>query len=176
MEQIDYTKLSEEAMKQLSKHGAFLNTRYNQQDNCMTISWASIGTIWGKPVMIIAVRYSRYTYKLIDKSEVFTINIPKLGEFKEQLSFCGSKSGRDYNKFKECNFKIKQGTSVNVPIIKGCNIYFECKVIYKQAMEPGLIDNSIKDVYYNGNDDYHVLYYGEILACYKDDGEKNGEN
>jgi len=168
MTQISYTQLSEEAMKQLSKNGAFLTSKYNEEINTMTISWASLGTIWAKPIMTIAVRYSRHSYNLIDNANQFTVSIPEFGQLKEQLAFCGSKSGRDYNKFEKCGFKAKKAKEVETPIIDKCSIHFECKIIYKQAMEPGLIDESIKKTYYSANNDYHVLYYGEIVACYKD--------
>ena len=168
MSKVNYTQLSKEAMEQLSVNGAFLTTKYNDEVNTMTISWATIGTIWSKPIVTVAVRYSRHTYKLIDKANEFTISIPALGNLKEQLAFCGSKSGRDYNKFEKCNLSIKEAKKINTPVIEKCKIHFECKTIYKQAMEPGLIDQSIKKTYYNQNNDYHVLYYGEIVSCYKE--------
>lgn len=166
MENLAYTKLSEQAMSQLGKNGAFLITKDGQVLNAMTISWASIGTIWSKPIMTVAVRYSRFTYPIIDKAKEFSISIPKQGEMKSELAFCGSKSGRDYDKFSECNLTAGTAREISTPIIKECKIHFECKVVYKQAMEPGLVDESIKKTYYNSLNDYHVLYYGEIVDCY----------
>lgn len=167
MEKLAYTKLSEQAMSQLGKNGAFLITKNGQVLNTMTISWASIGTIWSKPIMTVAVRYSRFTYPLIDKVGEFVVSIPSQDEMKSELAFCGSESGREYDKFKECHLTAFAARKINTPIIKECKIHFECKVVYKQAMEPGLIDEAIKKTYYNSSNDYHVLYYGEIVACYE---------
>ncbi|MBN2851217.1 MAG: flavin reductase family protein [Clostridia bacterium] len=164
----NYMTLSGEAMEQLSKNGAFLTTKHGENLNTMTISWASLGTIWNKPVMIVAVRYSRHTYKLIDQSNQFTVSVPALGEKKKELAFCGSKSGRDYNKFNECGLVLKDSQKISTPVIEGCQIHFECKTVYKQAMEPGLVDEGIKKTFYDSNDNYHVIYYGEIVACYKE--------
>ncbi len=167
MEKLAYTKLSEQAMSQLGKNGAFLITKNGKETNAMTISWASIGTIWSKPIMTVAVRYSRHTYHLIDKAMEFTVSIPSKGDMKKELAFCGTKSGRDYDKFSECNLTAIKAKKINTPTIKECKIHFECKVVYKQAMEPGLVDKSIKETYYNSANDYHILYYGEIVECYE---------
>lgn len=168
MKKEKYTELSKEAMEQLSGNGAFLTTKYGDDVNTMTISWASLGTIWNKPVMIVAVRYSRHTYKLIDKSNQFTVSVPEFGQMKKELSFCGSKSGRDFNKFEECQLELKAAYDVDTPVISGCKFHFECRTVYKQAMEPGLVDDGIKKTFYDSNDNYHVIYYGEIVACYKE--------
>ena len=57
------------------------------------------------------------------------------------------------------------GKVIDTPIIDECDLHYECKVVYKQAMEPGLLDENINKNYYS-NHDYHVIYYGEIVASY----------
>lgn len=131
----------------------------------MTIGWANFGVMWGLPVATVAVRYTRHTYELINKSGVFTISIPSQNALKKELAFCGSKSGRNLDKFKETGLTPLAGRKVDVPVIGECGMHFECKVIYKQAMEPALIDAKIDDKFYSGND-FHVLFYGEILENY----------
>ena len=164
-----YTEVIKEAAEQLSRGGAFLTTGYEDNINTMTISWAAMGRIWDKPILIVAVRYSRYTYKLIDNSEQFTVSFPAPGKLGKELVLCGTKSGRDMDKFEECGFKPLEAATVVAPLIDKCKIHMECKVVYKQAMEPGLIDRSIKKTFYNSNDNYHVMYYGEITACHVDE-------
>ena len=161
-----YTEVIKEAVEQLSKGGAFLTTGYEDEINTMTISWATMGRIWNKPLLTVAVRYSRHTYKLIDNSNQFTVSFPASGTLSRELALCGTKSGRDMDKFSECGFKPLEAATVVAPLIDKCRIHLECKVVYKQAMEPGMIDKSIKKTFYDGNDDYHVLYYGEITACH----------
>ena len=58
------------------------------------------------------------------------------------------------------------GKSVKAPIIKECDMHYECKVIYKQAMEPATIDSEIDGRFYKNNN-FHVMFYGEILEAYK---------
>jgi flavin reductase (DIM6/NTAB) family NADH-FMN oxidoreductase RutF len=155
----------DEIISQLSEGGVFLNSSHNGNINTMTIGWACFGFIWNKPVVTVAVRYSRHTYELINESGVFTISVPAYNVLKKELTFCGSRSGRDYDKFKETGLTLVSGRKVDVPVIGECGMHFECKVIYKQAMEPALIDAKIDEKFYKGND-FHVLFYGEILDFY----------
>ncbi len=151
--------------KQLSNGGAFLTTKVDDKINTMTIGWASIGTIWGKPIMTVYVRYSRNTYGLLEKAKEFTVSVPIIKELKEELMVCGTKSGRDIDKFTKCNLTAQKSKEIDTPIIGECQLHFECKVVFQQAMEPALVDSEIKDRFYKNND-YHIMYYGEIKACY----------
>lgn len=160
------TDVIQEAAEQLSLGGAFLTTGYEDKINTMTISWAAMGQIWNKPVIIVAVRYSRHTYNLIDKSNQFTVSFPNRGELAKELALCGSKSGRDIDKFEECGFEPLEAATVVAPLIDKCKIHLECKVVYKQAMEPGNLAQPLKKTFYASNNDYHVLYYGEVTACH----------
>ncbi|MFP4456437.1 MAG: flavin reductase family protein [Clostridia bacterium] len=162
---INYQDVSPELIKRLNK-GVFLTTSNSGEHNTMTIGWATIGRIWNKPVLMVAVRYSRHTYKLLEASKEFTVSIPEEGSMREELSFCGTKSGRDFDKFSEYSINIEMGNKVNVPIISDCQHHLECKVIYQQAMEPGTLEEESKNRFYEKNNDYHVLFYGEILDCY----------
>lgn len=163
------TDVIEEAVKQLSKGGAFLTSAYEGEKNTMTISWAAMGRIWNKPVVIVAVRYSRHSYNFIDGSGEFTVSFPATGQLAEELAFCGTKSGRDIDKFNECGFEAIEAATVAAPMIDKCRIHIECKVVYKQSMEPGNLNEQIKKTFYKPGDDYHVLYYGEVTACHIDE-------
>ena len=75
-------------------NGAFLIVSDGgQRTNIMTIGWAQIGFIWGKPVMTVLVRPSRYTHGLLEKAGYFTVCVPPEGKLRKELAFCGSKSG-----------------------------------------------------------------------------------
>lgn len=164
IERINYKQFAAEGLKQLEK-GAFLTVKDGDRVNTMTIGWGSISYIWGKPIFMVAVRYSRHTYKIIEASKEFTVSIPLKNNLKKELAYCGSRSGRDVNKFEECNLEMLDGQKLSTPIIGNCELHFECKVVYQQAMEPSTIDEGIKKRYYS-NDDYHVLYFGEIVDTY----------
>lgn len=153
------------SMDYLHKSGAFLTVKAEDKVNTMTISWGSIGFMWAKPVFMILVRPTRYTYELIEKSGNFTVSIPFGKDMKKALSICGTKSGRDTDKSSLANLSYIDSEEVDSPIVEGCNMYYECKIVYKQEMNPSLIqEEKLKYLY---NDDYHILYYGEIVNSYE---------
>ena len=163
LKEINYTDYANKAVAILSK-GAFLNTSANGKNNTMTIAWGSIGFMWGTPVFTIMVRKSRYTHEILAKNPEFTVSIP-LKEMKEALKICGTKSGRNCDKFAEANLTANPGQKVNAPIIEGAGLHFECKVVYQQDMKKEDLDPAVADRWYKDND-YHTLYYGEIIAAY----------
>lgn len=165
MKKVDFKKYSPQVMEQMSKNGVFLNTKQGDRINTMTIGWGTIGVFWGKPVFTVAVRVSRHTYDLINGSGEFTVSVPMDDKLKKALAFCGSKSGRSVDKFAECGISSKDGISVNSPCIEECALHYECKVIYKQSMEPGLILSDAVLKFYSGGD-FHMVFYGEIQGCY----------
>lgn len=87
----------------------------------MTIGWGNVGIVWGKPIFMVAVRYSRYTYDLIEKAKDFTVSIPLKNNLKKELTYCGTYSGKDVDKFKECNLKLKKGRKVVSLLLKTVN-------------------------------------------------------
>ena len=88
-----------ETLDVLGKPGLLLvSTDADGKPNAMTIGWGTVGIIWGKPIFVVLVRPSRYTYGLMEQTEDFTVNVPS-AELREAVAFCGSKSGRDYDKF-----------------------------------------------------------------------------
>ncbi|MDR7869348.1 MAG: flavin reductase family protein [Tissierellaceae bacterium] len=164
IQNIKFNEYSTEALEQLKK-GAFLTVQDGEQLNTMTIGWGSISYIWNKPIFMVAVRYSRHTYNLLENAKEFTVSIPLKNDLKKELAFCGTKSGRDVNKIEHCNLSIADGQKVSTPIISDCELHYECKVVYQQAMEPSTLDKDIRKRSYSTND-YHVLYFGEIVDAY----------
>ena len=65
---------------------------------------------------------------------------------------------------------MANGRIVETPIISDCELHFECKVIYKQAMEPNSIPKDILKRNYTNND-FHVIFYGEIVDSYMIKGD-----
>lgn len=162
---LDFTMELEKGMECLHSKGAFLTARNDDKVNVMTISWGAVGFIWGKPVFQALVRKSRYTYDFIEKSNEFTISIPMNEQMKDALAICGTKSGRDVDKFKEAGMKTAASNKVEAPVIDGCNLYYECKVVFKQEMDLEKLDEELKNKFY-GSNDIHTMYYGEIVDCY----------
>lgn len=150
--------------EQLSKGGVFLTTKSDSDLNTMTIGWGGITNFWAKPTFIVPVRQSRHTYQIIDNVQEFTVSVPLEVDMRKALAYCGRNSGRDGNKFEATGIKTSPGKIISTPIIEQCDLHFECKIVYKQPMDPKYLNQAINDKWYP---DYHTLYYGEIIACYK---------
>lgn len=164
MKEVTFQQLSEDYLTQLVQ-GAFLTVKKGDAVNTMTIGWGNVGRIWNKPILMVPVRYSRHTYTMIDDVQSFTVSVPVNKDLKNALALCGSKSGRDTDKIAEANLTLADAQSVDTPIISDCDLHIECKIVYKQAMEPGTLDADIRDAQY-AKGDFHVMYYGEILKAY----------
>ncbi len=94
--------------------------------NIITISWT--GTINTDPAMCyISVRPSRYSYHIIKETKAFVINLTTK-DLAKQTDWCGVKSGKDFDKFKEMNLTPEKADHVNAPMIAECPISIECEV------------------------------------------------
>lgn len=164
--EVAYNQYANQLTEILSK-GAFLTTMVDGSINTMTIAWGSIGFMWGKPVFMAMVRPSRFTYECIEKSNEFTVSIP-FKDMSKALGICGSKSGRNTDKLAEANLSTVAGKKISTPVIADCGLHYECKVVYKQKMIPEQLTADLQEKWY-ANDDYHTLYFAEILATYIDE-------
>ena len=163
--EIDTFQYVIETNKLMRKEGILLVAEgKNKKPNTMTIGWGFLGTMWRKPVFVVAVRHSRHTFRLMEESESFTVCLPAKG-MSDALEVCGTKSGRDINKFEKFGYTAEYGKMVDAPYIKECPVHFECKIIYKDDIAPGVLPKELEaDVYPNKN--MHMLYYGEIIGTY----------
>ena len=163
MQLLDYMAEADDIIAKI-KAGAFLTVHAGDRLNTMTIGWASIGFCWRKPVFMVAVRDSRHTFGLIEKAAEYTVSVPD-GDMKKAIMYCGTKSGRDGDKLAACGLKTLDGQQVACPVIDIPGIHFECRIIYKSAMDPSHLAADLKSLY--PEKDYHTLYFGEIVACYR---------
>lgn len=166
MSSLNFIENLEETMDWLHTQGAFLTVKNGDTVNTMTISWGQIGYQWRKPVFMVLVRKSRYTYELLENAKEFTVSIPFSKNLKQALTICGTKTGKDIDKFKECGLYLKEGNKISTPIIENADMHYECKVVYSHPIDINMInDLEVKKLYEDGN--YHTLYYGEIVDIYK---------
>jgi len=154
---------------QLAGDGAFLVSVGSEgHPNVMTIGWGLLGTIWRRQVFLVLVRPSRYTHGLIEKSDAFAVCVPKAGELSDALAFCGSRSGREVDKVKELGLDLVPGQAGPVPLLAECDVHYECRVVTRTALVPeGLLSPEIRARYY-ARGDLHTLFFGEILAAWRD--------
>lgn len=160
--------LWQEACARLDDGGAFLMA--GDGKNPMTIGWAQAGVVWGKPVLTVFVRGSRYSHALLDGG-VFTVSFPHEGTMRRELGFCGSKSGRDTDKLAALNLTVSPAKAVPGSVLDGCAFHFECRELFRANSDLTKMDPAILARYYGGKTDEtgdpHTILFGEILAAYR---------
>ena len=164
---IDYAPQIFKALKK----GVLLTVCKDGQLNTMTIGWAHLGIEWNDLTFIAYVRGCRHTKPMLDEMGEFTVNIPLDDSAKDILRFCGTKSGRDVDKFQALSLTTEPGETVSAPAIRQLPLTLECKVVFRQQQEPScVLDDHIYTHYQhpcpNIEQDYHTAYYGKILKAY----------
>lgn len=166
MKTLNPLALPESFFSQL-KRGAFLTVKAGTDMNTMTIGWGLVGVIWQRPVFMVAVRDSRHTFALMERAQDFSVSVPT-GDMKDALAFCGSRSGREVDKFAACGLATRPGQRIVTPVLEMPGQHLECRIVHKAPMDPSLMDRGLEALY--PEKDYHTLYFGEILACCEQEG------
>ena len=94
-------------------------------------------------MLSISVRPERLSYEYIKETMEFTVNLPS-SDMTRAVDYCGVRPGRKFDKIKEMNFTMVEGTNVDVPYINECPISIECKV--KSIIPLGTHDLFIAEV------------------------------
>ena len=113
-----------------------------KNSNIMTVAWT--GTICSDPAMTyISVRQNRHSYKIIKDSGEFVINLTNK-DLAYATDWCGVKSGKDVDKFKEMHLTKQKANFVKCPLIAESPVSIECKVV--EIKELGSHDMFIAEV------------------------------
>lgn len=143
----------------IGKEWALVSAGDKTRCNTMTVSWGGVGVLWGKNVVFIFIRDSRYTKEFVDREDYFTLAF--FGEeHREALNLCGRVSGRDEDKIKEAGLTpyYVDGTVA----FEEAKMIFVCKKVYVQRMgEENFVEKANLDKWY-ADKDMHNMYMGEI--------------
>lgn len=120
-----------------------------EKQNILTVAWA--GTVCTNPPMVsISVRPERYSYEMIKKSGEFVLNLTTK-ELVYAADYCGVKSGRDVDKFRELKLTALPAEQVKAPLIEQSPVNIECRVVQIQNLGS------------------HDLFLAEVLAVHADE-------
>lgn len=162
-------------------------------DNIITVAWT--GTVCTNPPMAyISVRPSRHSYDMIKSTGEFVINLTTK-DLVKATDYCGVRSGREVDKFKEMNLHKEPATHVSVPLIKECPVNIECKVreikelgshhmfladVVGVDIDPAYMDETGK---FRLNESGLIIYshgeyygFGELLGSFGYSVKKKGKN
>lgn len=155
----------QETMSALVRDGLLLcSVGRDGQPNVMTIGWMTGGVVWGKPILVVFVRPTRYTYSRLEEVGEFTVNVLP-PEFHEVVQFCGNVTGREVDKFAQTGLTVAPARKVRVPIIGQGVVHYECRLVHKNDVVPeNLSEDIVASSYPQGN--FHRIYFGEVVAAY----------
>ena len=151
--------------------------------NIITVAWT--GTVCTNPPMAyISVRPERHSYQMIRETGEFVINLTTK-DLAFATDFCGVRSGRDVDKFKEMKLTKETGSMVAAPMIGESPVNIECKVTEVKELGShhmflaNVVAVHVDDKYMNENQKFelgkanplaysHGEYYGlgELLGTF----------
>lgn len=100
--------------------------RQGEKANIITVAWA--GTICSDPVMVsVSIRPERYSYGIIKETGEFVVNLVN-NRLVFAADYCGVKSGRDVDKFREMQLTPLPSRQIGTPGIAESPVCLECKV------------------------------------------------
>jgi flavin reductase (DIM6/NTAB) family NADH-FMN oxidoreductase RutF len=114
--------------------------------NIITLAWAMPTSI-NPPLVAVSIKPQRHSYKLIEETKEFVLNVPTI-DILDATLFCGRKSGKEHDKFKEIGLTPARAQKVNPPIIKECIAHLEC---------------TLHSQFVTGD---HTIFVGQIVAAY----------
>lgn len=119
---------------------------YGGKQNILTVAWT--GVVCSEPPMLsISIRPGRFSYDMIRKNGEFAINLTTAA-MAPMVDWCGVKSGRDLDKFKEMKLTATPARHIRAPLIAESPVNLECRV--KEIRELGS----------------HHMFIAEILAVH----------
>ena len=128
--------------------------------NTMTASWGCAGILWNKPVAICFIRPQRYTYGIVEDTDTLTLSFFPSGEQRDALRYCGTKSGRDGDKFAATGLTVAR-TADGTPYVDEANLVLVCRKLYADDLREGCFLAPEMLCHYPAKD-YHRFYICEI--------------
>ena len=163
MKKINIKELKENSVSLFDDRWCLITAGTKDSYNTMTASWGAMGELWNKDVCFCFIRPQRYTYEFTEKNEFFTLSFfPE--KYRDALTFCGRKSGRDFDKAKETGLTPKE-VDGSMSFEESEIVIVLKKIAYQDIKPEGFLDADIDSKNYPLKD-YHRMYIGEVVSCY----------
>ena len=163
--QIQPAEITDNVFKLLDKDWMLVTAGTPDHYNTMTASWGHLGILWNLPIAIAYIRPQRYTFEFANRSEDYTLSF-FTEEYRSVLNFCGSRSGRDYDKARETGITPVSTKRGNVSF-REARLVLECRKVYQDNLKkehfllPGVATKNYP------KDDFHRFYMGHILNVWQ---------
>ena len=152
--------LTDNVFKLLDKDWMLVTAGTLEHYNTMTASWGHMGIMWNLPIAIAWIRPQRYTFEFTEQYSHFTLSF-FTKEYRKALQFCGTKSGRDYDKAAETGLTPVASDKGNV-FFREARLVLECRKLYADNLKSeNFIVPEVANKHYPDRD-FHRFYMGEI--------------
>ena len=157
--EISVEQLKDNPFTLINKDWMLITAGDGENHNTMTASWGGVGELWGKYVSTIYIRPQRYTLEFVEREEYYSLCF--FGpEYRQALSLCGSKSGRDVDK--DAATGLTPCFDQAAPYYEQARLVFLCHKLYRQDMEESaFLDKGLLEKWYDN--DLHRMFIGEIV-------------
>lgn len=146
----------------LPSPGLLLLANDGEHKNLITIGWLQFGNLWGKWTVNVFIRQSRHSFKILNNSEYFSLNILDPKKYGEQIALCAKTSGKYFDKIKETGLTLIKNNASQIETITEAQTTFECKILNKVILDKESLSPELFDNFYT-NEDFHQLITAEIL-------------
>ncbi len=157
--EISVEQLKDNPFTLINKDWMLITAGDAEKHNTMTASWGGVGELWGKYVSTIYIRPQRYTLEFVEREEYYSLCF--FGpEYRQALSLCGSKSGRDVDK--DAATGLTPCFDQAAPYYEQARLVFLCRKLYRQDMEESaFLDKGLLEKWYDS--DLHRMFIGAIV-------------
>ena len=131
-----------------------VTTEVRGKPNVSTVSWIMPAGP-DPPTVILSLAPESLTRRNLEDQGEFIINIPGRDLIRE-AAFCGSVSGRDVQKLKECGLKLEPGGKVRAPLLSACPAHLECKATVARAVAGQILVEGVIVLAMAGRDLFEV--------------------
>lgn len=162
----DVMDLEMKPVSAFAKDWMALGVRTKEGVNAMTISWGSIGELWGKPVVTVYVSKDRHSKAMMDEADYFTVSaFPQDRRSKDALVYIGSHSLKDEPDKLEKAGLTPELSELGNPLFKEASLAFECKILYSEEFKRDRLPEEVRSLYEEMG--LHTMYVGEIINLYE---------
>lgn len=163
---VDFRTLTPEIFQVFGTQNALLTAGDRTDCNTMTIGWCQLGRLWSIPVCTVYVRPERYTYQFTESHDYFTVSVLPMSHKQTTMQICGTKSGRDIDKIKECGLTLRYGVG-DAPFFDEAEWVLVCRKLYAQDLNESCVlggDSVLR--HYGAKGGWHRAYTGEVVEAY----------
>ncbi|MCD7824705.1 MAG: flavin reductase family protein [Clostridiaceae bacterium] len=160
-QEITIDQLEINPFQMIGKEWMLVTAGNEKKANTMTASWGGMGIMWGKNVVYVFIRDSRFTKEFIDREGMFSLSFPK-EEYRKEMKFLGAVSGRDEDKIKEAGVHVAYHEGV--PYIDEGSLVMICRVLSETPIRKEEFKDASIDENWYSTGDYHNMYVAEITS------------